>query len=213
MSGRPSKILTEIHPNILSKQQMQIHQLAKQGYSNKEIAIQLNIKQNNVSTQLSRIRAKVSKLKFIYKVDSEAVQVSNKNWPCSPADELKKKIETDPGFIKMMRIRYGTNEEQSEEDKLRIASAGGEQKMLFFTRGRHIKMHSLAGKSKSMENPLSYSQSDKVVLKLTKEQRKLVKDYLCCKGIKPFETFWDDGTAYYLVSVSDLKNIKQIIYK
>lgn len=220
MSGRPSKILPEIEPKILSKQQMQIYELAKQGLSNKEIANQLGIKQNYVSTQLSRIRAKALKLKFKYKIESGAEHVSITKCPGSPADELRKKIETDPGFIKMMRIQYGTNEEQSREDKLRVASAGGEQKILSVTRGRRIKIHSVAGKSKSLENPLSHygkygtisSQNGKVVLKLTKEQRKLVKDYLCSKGIKPFETFWDDGSAIYLVSVADLKNINQIVY-
>lgn len=107
MKGRYNN-LTVIPENMLSNQQKQIYELCCQGFSNKDISRILNLKQKTVATQLSRIRKKAAGLDFTYKIEPGAEHACCQVKQNSPASELKKKIRDDPGFFRLMYLKYAT---------------------------------------------------------------------------------------------------------
>jgi len=187
---------------ILSDHQKQIYNLYCQGLSNKEIALKLNLEQRSVATQLSRIRKKAENLSFTYKIEPGAEHAQLPVQQDSPADELKKKIRDDPGFFKLIFDRYTSNEESTDENRYRLASAGRDPALLLTTRAKNIKIMAASGKD---------ADSSKIVVKMDKKTRKVLKDYLQKQQILPVQTYWDDGSAVYLVTSNDLKKMQQLL--
>ncbi len=187
---------------MLSNQQKQIYELHNNGYSNKQIAIELNIEQRSVATQLSRIRKKAVKLPITYKIEPGAEHVHNSVQKSSTASELKKKIRDDPGFFKLMFNRYATNDDFSKENRCQLASLGQASSLLYKQRTKHIKFMELSG---------SCSGHDKYIVKFEKKARNILHEYLYKQKIHPIQTFWDDGSAVYLVTSRELEKIKQLL--
>lgn len=182
---------------LLSKQQQEIYELHCWGLSNKEIAVRLNLEPGVVSTQLSRMRKKAEKLSFTYKIEPGAEHAQNSKHQDSPAEKLKKTIRDDPGFFKLMFNRYASDRAPRDENSYRLASSGLDLKLLFKARSRHYNILAATGKGLK-------------VIKLKKEDQKLLGVFLNTKKISPVQIYWDDGTAVYLVTTNAVKKIKQL---
>ncbi|MDD4169652.1 MAG: sigma-70 region 4 domain-containing protein [Desulfotomaculaceae bacterium] len=188
---------------ILSAQQKQIYKMHDHGLSNKEIAEKLNIEQRAVATQLSRIRKKGANLNYTYKIEPVAEYARNPALQQnSPANQLKKKIRDDPGFFKLMYNKYATEEESPNKNKYMLASATQDSLLLFNARAKQIKMLAASG---------SCSSHDKVVVKIDKKSRKLLREYLMKQEMRPVQSYWDDGSAVYLVTLYELENMQNIL--
>ncbi len=187
---------------ILSAQQKQIYELYKHGLSNKQIAVKLNLEQRSIATQLSRIRKKAAKLPLTYKIEPGAEHVQYSARQNSTAGELKKRIRDDPGFFQLMFNRYATNDGFPKENKYQLASIGQSSALLFSERAKRIKI---------MELSASYSRHDIFAVKIEKKVRLALKEYLHKQKISPIQTFWDDGSAIYLVTSRDLEQIQQLL--
>jgi len=191
-----------IPQEVLSTQQKQIYKLYCQGVSNKDIALKLKIEQRTVATQLSRIRKKAANIDFTYKIKQGAEPVKLHAQQDSPAFELIQKIQNDPGFFELMFNKYATNEESSKENKYRLAPVGQNSSLLFTTRARQIKMMALTG---------TVLSNGKVVVKIEKKNRRALAEYFQKQKIQPVQTYWDDGSALYMVTYCELKNIEQLL--
>jgi DNA-binding CsgD family transcriptional regulator len=189
-----------IPQDILSVQQKQIYKLYCQGLSNKKIAEELNLEQRSVATQLSRIRKKAANLGFTYKIEQGAEYAQYQVQQDSPADELKKKIQNDPGFFKLMFNRYGKNENSQKENSYRFASTGQDTALLLTVRAKQVKTIVVSSKGSSL---------GRIAVKMGKDARKVLGDYLYKQKIKPLQTYWDDGSAVYLVTPGDFKKMQQ----
>ena len=187
---------------ILSAQQKQIYELYKHGFSNKQIASKLNLEQRSVATQLSRIRKKAANLPLTYKIEPGAEHVQYPVQQNSTAGELKKKIQDDPGFFKLMFNRYATNDEFPKENRYQLASTGQDAGLLFTARAKYIKCMVLSG------NTIGH---DNIVVKIEKKARQLLREYLHKQKIRPVQTHWDDGSAVYLVTSSDFERMQQLL--
>jgi len=187
---------------MLSTQQKQIYELYCQGLSNKEIAAKLNLEQKPVATQLTRIRKKAVNLPFTYKFDHGAEHAQYSEQQVSPSDELKKRIQDDPGFFKLMFNRYAVNGTYPNENRYQLASAGQDSGLLFTARAKHVKTMAITGKGLC---------NGKVVVKMEKTSRQVLGDYLQIQKIQPVQTFWDDGSAIYLVTPRDIKKMQQLL--
>lgn len=186
----------------LSNQQKKIFTLYQQGLSNKEIALKLNLNPKTVASQLSRIRRKGANLTYTYKIEPGAEHVLNSTQKDSPSSELKKKIRNDPGFFSLMYNRYTTNKEASSETKYQTAAAGNDPVLLLNNRSKSIKILTRSGKILNHE---------KAVMKMDKNAWWLLRSYLQTQKIRPVQTFWDDGSAVYLVSPREVKIMKQLL--
>ncbi|MDD3653309.1 MAG: sigma-70 region 4 domain-containing protein [Desulfotomaculaceae bacterium] len=191
-----------IPQEILSTQQKQIYIMHSQGLSNKKVAENLNIEPRAVATQLSRIRKKAAKLKHTYKIEPRTEYAQNPAMRNSPADQLKKKIRDDPGFFKLMFQKYATEDESLNKNKYMLASATQDPALLFNTRVKQIKAIVASG---------SCSSHDKVVIKIDKRARQMLREYLIKEQIRPLQSYWDDGSAVYQVTISELENMKHIL--
>lgn len=191
-----------IPEGILSPQQKQIYKLHCQGLSNKEIAGKLNLDQRSVATQLSRIRKKAANLALTYKIEPGAEHAKYPVQQNSTAGELLKKIQDDPGFFKLMFNRYATNEESARENRYRLASTGQDSALLFNARAKQIKTIAASG---------SCLNRDKAVVKIGKKARYVLREFFQKQKIQPVQTYWDDGSAVYLVTLRDLEKMRQIL--
>lgn len=200
MMGK-SKEIGQLPQNILSERQKQIYALYRQGLSNKEIAENLGISPRVVATQLSRIRKKAARLDFTYKMEPGAEHALMPDTE-SPAEQLKKKIRDDPGFFKLMFEMYASNKESVSENRYRLASAGLDPARLSTIRAKQIKVLTASGKD---------SGSGKIVVKMGKKNRQALSKFLHKQKIQPMQTYWDDGSAVYLVSPSDAKKMGQLL--
>lgn len=187
---------------ILSSQQKEIYKLYRQGLSNKEIAAKLNLEQRTVSTQLSRMRKKAANLSYTYKIEPGAEHACLTARQDSPANQLKKKIREDPGFFTLMYERYASEDKPAKENRLRLAAAGQESKLLSSGRAMKIKILAATGKD---------GNSSKIAIKMDKENRALLRDYLQRQKIRPVQTYWDDKSAVFLVSPRDAKKIQWLL--
>jgi len=171
--------------------------MAQNNLSNKKIAQKLGIETRNVALQLSRMRKKAKQLEFTYKIQPGAEHAQNSG--PTPVQELKEKLQNDPGFISLMYQRYGTEDEPSKESSFQLVAAGGDQQKLFKIRAKHLK--TLAQGSGNSE--------EKILLKLSREQRRHLKHFLSLNKMTPMETFWDDSGAIYKVTPHQLKEIQK----
>ena len=171
--------------------------MAQNNLSNKKIAQKLGIETRNVALQLSRMRKKAKQLEFTYKIQPGAEHAQNSG--PTPVQELKEKLQNDPGFISLMYQRYGTEDEPSKESSFQLVAAGGDRHKLFKIRAKHLK--TLAQGSGNSEG--------KTLIKLSKEQRKHLKHFLSPNRMIPTETFLDDGGAIYKVTQYQLKEIQK----
>lgn len=183
----------------LSAQQKQIYQLYCEGFSNKEIAGKLDIEQRAVATQLLRIRKKAANLSHTYKIEPGAEHALNKRSIDYTAGELKKKLQEDPGFFKLMFTRYATNENAKDENRYQLASAGRDSSLLFSSRAKTL---TVLGHSKNREM---------LVVKIGKTDRQALQEYFLKQKISPIEISWDDGSGIYLVTERDIEIMKQVL--
>jgi DNA-binding CsgD family transcriptional regulator len=184
---------------MLSAQQKQIYKLYHEGLSNKDIAAKLDIEPRAVATQLYRIRKKASALNHTYKIEPGAEHALNQETK-GTASELKKKLQEDPAFFKLMFKRYATNEKAEDENSYQLASTGQDSSLLFSSR---VKMLAALGNSKNR---------DMLVLKVGEKERKELKNFFQKQKIRPFEIHWDDGRGIYMVTERDIEIIKQLLY-
>lgn len=197
LAGRKRQKLPEIPASELSEQQRAIYELARKNLSNKEIAGKLGIEARNVALQLSRIRKKAEDLGYTYKIEPGAEHAQNTG--LSPAQELKDKIKNDPGFISLMYQRYGTGQEQTKENRFQLAAAGGAQRELFKERAKHLKAIIYGGQN----------SEEKILLRLSGQQRKQLRRFFSQNKITPIQTFWDDESAVYKVTFQEFKEIQR----
>lgn len=187
---------------VLSAQQKQIYKLHSDGFSNKDIAGKLNIEQRSVAAQLSRIRKKAAALDYTYKIKPGAESDGKWILPNSPADELKKKIQEDPGFFSLMFNRYAVEQEPVNENKFQLASAIQDSVLLTAHRIKKIKTIAASG---------CCSRHDQIAVKLDQESRHKLSKYLQNQKLRPAQMFWDDGSAIYLMTTRELENIRNIL--
>jgi DNA-binding CsgD family transcriptional regulator len=183
----------------LSNQQKQIYKLYCEGFTNKEIAAKLDLSQRVVATQLLRIRKKAANLNLTYKIEPGAEHALNQRSTEHTAFDLKRKMQEDPGFFKLMFSRYATNEETKDENRYQLASTGLDPSLLFSTRA---KMLTVLGNT---------PKKNMFVVKIDKNNRKVLKDFFQKQKIRPLEVFWDDGSGTYLVKEHELEIIKQLL--
>ncbi len=199
MPGRKPGELPEIDIELLSSQQRLIYQMAREGIRYNQIAQRLGIKISQVTSQLCRIRKKARFRESVGQNGPEAGRILNENQLVSPAEELKRKICTDPGFFSLMRKKYGSDEVLPREDALRLACTGeGKNSNTFII--KKIKILSAAGKA---------GQNNRVVVKLDRYQKKIAAPYLKQKKIYPVVTHWDDGSSLFVMSKEELEGLKR----
>lgn len=233
MAGRPSISLPPVPLMLLSRQQAEIYRLARLGLSNREIAIRLDLRESQVATQLSRIRRKAAQMKFTYKSlpGAEHALGAEKNGadrkcaaarPGSPAYELKQKMETDPGFFQLMRRRYGSDLEDRGSEEFFLTASLGIDRALRRARAACIKIQTVGGGGSGVvdrpvppgsgeENGTIATHYGRVVLRLSKEERVKLGEYLYSRKIRPVEIFREDGSAVYIVTLSDFNAIRSIL--
>lgn len=197
-----SRAIPLMPPEILSDRQMQIYQLYCRGMANKEIARKLSLDPRVVATQLSRIKKKAANLNFTYKIEPGAEYAHLQHQLNSPAEQLKKKFREDPGFFSLMFDRYASNDEPAGENRFRLASAGFNPELLSSARARRLKIIAISGRN---------SGKATLAVKIDRKDRQVLKHFLEENKIRPVETYWDDGSAIYLLSPRDLRKIQQLL--
>lgn len=198
MPGRKPSELPEVDMELLSGQQKAIYQMAREGVRYTRIAEALGIKTSQVTSQLCRIRKKVRAVENAYTKKPGAEHAFDLEKLLSPAEELKERMCRDPGFFRLMRKKYGTDEPVPREDSVRLAASGcsgaGAPPP-----GR-IKVLSASGKN---------GRGHRVVVKLGRRQKKKAAQYLRQKKIYAVETRWDDGSSLFIVNTEELKGLNR----
>jgi len=201
MAGRKAHLLPDIDLKKITPQQAEIYKMAGAGLTYTEIARKLGVKVGQVTSQVCRIKKKAWTIANAYKRQEGAEHVqkqvidARKN-VASPAEELKQLLKHDPGFIRLMRLKYG-GEEKMETENLVKSAALTNGKFIRTSRARSIKMLSASGKN------------NKIVVKLTPEQRKRVELFLKEKNISPLEVFWDDKSSVYIIDIKEWPGLKK----
>ncbi|OPZ73860.1 MAG: hypothetical protein BWY80_00803 [Firmicutes bacterium ADurb.Bin456] len=103
-----------------------------------------------------------------------------------------------------MFSRYATNDGFSRENSYQLASLGQASSLLYKQRAKHLKLLELSG---------SCHDNVKQIVKVDKDTRSILHQYLCKQKIYPVQTFWDDGSAYYLFTAGELEKIKEILQR
>jgi DNA-binding CsgD family transcriptional regulator len=200
MPGKKPASLPEVDMRQLSPQQKEIYRMTREGLKYKKIAEMLGIKVSQVSSQLCRIRkkAKEQEQAYVYKNTPGAEPARKHRGLVSPAEELKQKMQADPGFFRLLREKYGDGGVLPREEGVRLSSAsGGDAGGPVLS--QRIKVLSASGKG---------ANSNRVVVRLNARQKKSAARFLKQRKLSPVKSNWDDGSSLFIMSTEELEGLR-----